>query len=497
MSKHLSLLDATQPPHRVTHRVTAIAGDGIGPEVMAAARRVLDAAGVSIAWEDAEAGGAAFARGVVSGVPSETIASIARTRVLFKGPLETPVGHGGKSANVTLRKLFETFANVRPVREIPGVPTRFSGSGVDLVVVRENVEDLYAGIEHMQTPEVAQCLKLISRKGCEKIVRLAFELARAEGRTRVHCATKANIMKLTEGLMKKVFEEIATDYPEIEAKHIIIDNCAHQLVMKPQQFQVIVTTNLNGDILSDLCSGLIGGLGFSPSVNLGHDVAIFEPVHGSAPDIAGQDKANPTAMILSGAILLRHLGEMEAAIRVENAVLATLEEGAARTPDMAAGGPSVGTRAYTEAVIAHLGCAPKDHAARAAAPLRIPARMAGASMRPAPARAAIGVDVFIESESEPEAIGSALAALAVGHGFELKMISNRGTQVYPARDAETDCVNHWRCRFLATSRAADIPARTLARLLEAIEVAGWRWMHIEKLQEFDGVPAYTRAQGED
>ena len=292
---------------RRTHRVTAIPGDGIGPEVMEAARRVLAAVGVPIEWEDAEAGGAAFARGIVSGVPDSAIASIARTRVVFKGPLETPVGHGGKSANVTLRKLFETFANVRPVRELPGVPTRFSGSGVDLVVVRENVEDLYAGIEHMQTPSVAQCLKLISRKGCEKIIRLAFELARAEGRTRVHCATKANIMKLTEGLMKKVFEEIAPEYPGIEAKHIIIDNCAHQLVMTPQQFQVIVTTNLYGDILSDLCSGLIGGLGFSPSVNLGHDVAIFEAVHGSAPDIAGQDKANPTAMILTAAMLLRHL----------------------------------------------------------------------------------------------------------------------------------------------------------------------------------------------
>ncbi len=479
------------------HRVTAIAGDGIGPEVMEAARRVLAAAGVAIEWEDAVAGGAAFSCGIVSGVPEDTIASIARTRVVFKGPLETPVGHGGKSANVTLRKLFETFANVRPVRELPGVPTRFSGSGVDLVVVRENVEDLYAGIEHMQTPSVAQCLKLISRKGCEKIIRLAFELARAEGRTRVHCATKANIMKLTEGLMKKVFEEIAPDYPEIEAKHIIIDNCAHQLVMKPQQFQVIVTTNLNGDILSDLCSGLIGGLGFSPSVNLGHDVAIFEAVHGSAPDIAGQDKANPTAMILTAAMLLRHLGEMEAALLVENAVLATLAEGSARTPDMAGGVTPVGTRAYTEAIIANLGKAPPAHAARHTAPLRIPARSPGCAAHTPANRATVGVDVFIESETDADALGASLAALAGGHGFSLKMISNRGTQVWPARDAETDCVDHWRCRFMLKQAADDIAPTALSGLLSEIGRAGWRWMHIEKLQSFDNAPAFTRAQGED
>jgi len=298
-------------------RVTLIIGDGIGPEVVAATRRIIEAAGVAIAWEEREAGAEVFKRGLPSGVPPETIASIRETQVALKGPLETPIGFGEKSANVTLRKLFETYANVRPVRELPGVKTPFSGRGIDLVVVRENVEDLYAGIEHMQTPGVAQCLKLMSKKGCERIVRLAFELAVAEGRKKVHCATKANIMKFTEGLMKRTFEEVAKEYPQIEANHIIIDNCAHQAVRTPEQFDVIVTSNMNGDILSDLTSGLIGGLGFAPGANLGDDVAIFEAVHGSAPKYTGKNVINPSAVLLSGTMMLRHIDEFAAAQAIE------------------------------------------------------------------------------------------------------------------------------------------------------------------------------------
>ena len=243
-----------------THRITVIPGDGVGPEVVRSAVRIIDAAGVSVDWEYAEAGAEVFRKGDTSGVPAETRASIERTKVALKGPLETPVGFGEKSANVTLRKLFETYANVRPARELPGVPTRYAGEGVDLVIVRENVEDLYAGIEHMQTPDVGQTLKIISRKGSEKIIRYAFELAQREGRRKVSAATKANIMKLSEGLFKRTFEQIAPDYPEIEAEHLIIDNVAHQLAKNPAQFDVIVTTNLNGDIISDLASGLVGGL---------------------------------------------------------------------------------------------------------------------------------------------------------------------------------------------------------------------------------------------
>ena len=258
--------------------VTLIAGDGIGPEVALSARRIVDATGVQIDWEEHEAGAEVFKKGLATGVPEDTIASIEKTRLVLKGPLETPVGFGEKSANVTLRKLFETYANVRPVREMPGVPTPYSGRGIDLVVVRENVEDLYAGIEHMQTPDVAQCLKLISAKGSEKIIRTAFEFARSEGRQSLACATKANIMKLTEGEVKRTFERIAPEYPDIKSWHVIIDNCAHQLVKKPGQFDVIVTTNMNGDIISDLTSALVGGLGFAPSANLGNGIAIFEEI---------------------------------------------------------------------------------------------------------------------------------------------------------------------------------------------------------------------------
>src|SRR6266403_287956 len=227
--------------------VTLIPGDGIGQECTDSARRIIEASGAKVEWEIRHAGESVFKQGIASGVPQETIESIKKTRVVFKGPLGTPVGYGEKSANVTLRKLFETYANVRPVRELPGVKTPYSGRGIDLVVVRENVEDLYAGIEYMQTPGVAQALKLISRKGCEKIVRLAFEFARAAGRKKVACATKSNIMKMTEGYLKRTFEEIAKEYSDIESWHIIVDNCCHQLVKKPEQFDVIVTTNMNGD----------------------------------------------------------------------------------------------------------------------------------------------------------------------------------------------------------------------------------------------------------
>ncbi len=307
--------------------VTLIPGDGIGPECVEAARRIVEAAGVPIEWELCEAGAEVFRKGLPSGVPPETLESISRTRVALKGPLETPVGFGEKSANVTLRKLFETYANVRPVREMPGVRTPYSGRGIDLVIVRENVEDLYAGIEYLQTPGVAQALKLISDKGCEKIARFAFEYARSEGRTKVACATKANIMKLSEGTLKRVFERVAPDYPEIEPWHVIVDNCAHQLVKRPEQFEVIVTTNMNGDILSDLTSALIGGLGFAPSANVGNEVAIFEAVHGSAPKYAGKNVINPTAVILSAVLMLRYLGYFEQAASIEHAIFVTLEAG--------------------------------------------------------------------------------------------------------------------------------------------------------------------------
>lgn len=473
--------------------ITLIPGDGIGPEVVDATVRVVEAAGVRPRWERCEAGAAVFRKGVPSGVPRETIDSLARTRVALKGPLETPVGFGEKSANVTLRKLFETYANVRPVREWPNVPTPFSGRGLDLVVVRENVEDLYAGIEHQQTADVAQCLKLISRSGCDKVVRLAFELTRAEGRKRLHAATKANIMKLTEGTLKRSFEAMAPEYPDVDAQHIIIDNCAHQLVRRPEQFDVIVTTNMNGDILSDLTSGLVGGLGFAPSANIGRDVAIFEAVHGSAPKHAGRDVANPTAVLMSAVMMLRHLRRFDAADAIERAVLATLEQGAL-TRDAAGDRAALGTRAYADAIIANLerGASPQA-AQRQHRPYAVPR---GGDARPvARTQELVGADVFVEHRGSPDELGRELVALAEPTALSLKMISNRGTQVFPATGALPDCVDHWRCRFVARP-AAVVDDATILALLVRIG-AKLRWMHVEKLHRIDGADGFTRAQGEN
>ncbi|MEO7000428.1 MAG: NADP-dependent isocitrate dehydrogenase [Ktedonobacterales bacterium] len=476
--------------------VTVIPGDGIGPEVVAATRRIIAATGAPIAWEEHPAGASVFKQGLPSGVPNETIDSILRTRVALKGPLATPVGYGEKSANVTLRKLFETYGNIRPVRELPGVPTPYSGRGIDLVVVRENVEDLYAGIEYMQTPGVAECLKLISDKGCEKIVRLAFEVARAEGRTKVHCATKSNIMKLTEGTLKRVFERIAPEYPDIEAYHIIVDNCAHQLVKKPEQFEVIVTTNMNGDILSDLTSALIGGLGFAASSNIGHDVAIFEAVHGSAPKYAGKDVINPTAMILSGVQMLRYLGEFTAAAAIENAILVTLAAGI-RTRDVLGDAGAIGTTAFTDAIISNLGKTAPNWQVRDYKPIKMPEVSAAIDFVQANKRRVVGVDIFVESAADAEALGASLMALSEGTPFHLKLISNRGTRVYPPTGAITDCADHWRCRFMLNDEQhGDLDDATLIALLERVG-AQHRWMHIEKLNEFGGAPGFTKDQGED
>ncbi len=479
------------------HTVTLIPGDGIGPECIAATQRLLEAAGAPIEWEVCEAGAEVFRRGDATGVPAETLDSIARNRVVLKGPLETPVGYGEKSANVTLRKIFELYGNVRPTRELPGVPAVFAGREIDIVVVRENVEDLYAGIEHMQTPGVAQCLKLISRKGCEKIVRLAFEIAVAEGRRQVHCATKSNIMKMTEGLLKRTFEEIAAEYPDIRAEHVIIDNLAHQLVRWPEQFDVIVTTNMNGDIISDLTAGLCGGLGLAPSANIGNQVAMFEAVHGSAPTIAGKNIANPTAIMLAGVMMLRHLGEFDVAAKIEHAIVVTLEEGKKLTVDLVGERDPASTDEYTEQVIANLGRSSEHWHLRDYRPIRLPKIDPRPDLVRCGRRRVVGADVFIESGLDPHGLGESLDRVCAGMPLRLKMISNRGTKVYPGPKQITDCVDHWRCRFVLRDEQAEMRDHDLAVLLDRIADAGHRWMHVEKLQEFDGQPGYTKAQGED
>jgi isocitrate dehydrogenase len=476
------------------HAVTVIPGDGIGPECVSASIDVINATGVAIDWIERHAGERVFKQGIASGVPQETIDSISETRVVLKGPLGTPVGHGEKSANVTLRKLFETFANIRPVRELPGVKTPYTGQGVDLVVVRENVEDLYAGIEHMQTPDVAQCLKLISAKGSEKIIRLAFEFARSEGRHSVACATKSNIMKLTEGELKRTFERIAPEYPDIKSWHVIIDNCAHQLVKKPSQFDVIVTTNMNGDIISDLTSALVGGLGFAPSANLGNGIAIFEAVHGSAPKYAGKDVINPTAVLLSGVMMLKHLGEFAAAADIEHAVLVTLMEGKL-TGDVVGYDKGVRTSDYARQVIANLGRRAEGWTVRDAKPIKMPEISRSPVFRAARTKDVVGADIFVESGLEPAALGRSLETIAAATPLRLKMISNRGTKVYPDGNPNIDCVCHHRCRFVSRS-GGPIPfddALALARQVNGTHEV----CHVERLLRIDGADGFTKAQGED
>jgi isocitrate dehydrogenase len=487
------------------HRVTVIPGDGVGPEVVRSAVRIIGAAGVRIDWEEAEAGAEVFKRGDTSGVPRATRDSIERSRVVLKGPLETPVGFGEKSANVTLRKLFETYANVRPARELPGVPTRYAGEGVDMIIVRENVEDLYAGIEHMQTPDVAQCLKVISRKGSEKIIRYAFQLALREGRRKVTCATKANIMKLTEGLFKRVFEELAAEYPAIEAEHLIIDNVAHQMAKNPAQFDVVVTTNLNGDIISDLASGLVGGLGFASSGNYGDGVAIFEAVHGSAPKYAGKDVINPTALILSSIMMLRHIGETAAADTIEDAVLVTLEDGKAVTQDLArqTGGDveqAASTSGFTDTIIGNLGRHPRtvppltgsERPSGEATPR--PSWIYGAAVSAAVPRTTVGVDLFLESWAPADAAGPDLEALA-GSALQLQMISSRGTMVYPTTGLSPDSVGLLRARFVARQEGAAVSDAEINGLVARVGER-FAWTHIEKLHVFAGEPGFTKAQGQ-
>ena len=475
--------------------VTLIPGDGIGPEVTSAARRVLEAADAKIEWHEHRAGKEVFLEGNRTGVAQETMDSISSTRVALKGPLETPIGHGGKSANVTLRKMFETYGNTRPARSIPGIQTVYSDRPIDMVVVRENVEDLYAGIEHMQTPSVAQCLKLISHKGCEKISRLAFEVARAEGRKKVTCVTKANIMKLTEGMLKRVFEDVAKDYSDIEPEYMLVDNCAHQLVRSPEAFDVLVTTNMNGDILSDLVSGLVGGLGIAPGANLGKHASIFEAVHGTAPDIAGKDMANPTATLLSAVMMLRHLEMFDVADRVEASIALTLEKGP-RTGDICGDLPPSGTREFTDAVIANLGSEPEGWVKRTHKPLRLPDVTSDAVTVVPNSRRTMGVDIFLESSMSPKELGESLERHAEGTALRLKIISNRGTVVYPLTGAPTDCIDHWRCRFLGRADGVDLTDAEIFELLGKV-TSEHTFMQVEKLYEFDGDRAYTLAQGEN
>jgi isocitrate dehydrogenase (NAD+) len=336
----------------MAHRVTLIPGDGIGPELAEATRRVLDASGVAFEWESVEAGEAAIAEHGTP-LPEHVLESVRRTKIGLKGPITTPVGSGFRSVNVGLRQALGLYANLRPARSMQGVKTRFEN--VDLIIVRENTEDLYAGIEHMVGRDAAESIKIITREASERIARFAFEYAVANGRRKVTAVHKANIMKLSDGLFLESCRTVAAGYEgRIEFEDRIVDNMCMQLVQKPELYDVLVLPNLYGDIVSDLAAGLVGGLGVAPGANIGTEAAVFEPVHGSAPKYAGMDKANPTAMILSGALMLRHMGYPDHATRVESAVREVIAEGTATTYDL---GGTAGTAGFADAVIARLGIA--------------------------------------------------------------------------------------------------------------------------------------------
>ena len=473
------------------HLVTLIKGDGVGPEVTQSVCELFKAANAPVDWNIKEAGKKSFLAGIDTGLPIETIESIQKTGLVLKGPLETPVGFGGKSANVTLRKLFDTFANIRPARIMPGLKSRYSDEDIDLILVRENVEGLYTGVEHWTSPQDAQSLKILSRAGCERIARFAFECARTRSRKKVTCATKANIMKITQGLLKQICEEVAVDYPDVTYEHILIDNCAHQLVINPSQFDVLVMTNLNGDILSDLCSGLVGGLGFAPSANIGFNAAIFEAVHGSAPNIAGQNSVNPTSLILSSLLLLEHIGAHQIAYTLRRALEQTFMDGIF-TADVPYAKHTVSTTEFTQSIIENLHNLPEDLTQKVP-PKAINLNAVKPSLpTPAP-MTETGLDLTLIYSGQPETLGCHLKELLEPTSFELVNIANRGFQVYPKPPMIPDLTDSYQCR-LSFKGTGPIPQEQITTLLKAV-MPHYSWSKILKLFSRDSERCYSIVQG--
>ncbi len=476
--------------------VTISFGDGIGPEIMSASLKVLLAAGANLAFEPITVGEAAYLAGHTSGIPPEAWDSLRQTKVLYKAPITTPQGGGYKSLNVTIRKSLGLFANIRPCASFaPFVATKHPA--MDVVIIRENEEDLYAGIEHRQTDEVYQCLKLISRPGCEKIIRYAFEYAVANGRKKVTCLSKDNIMKLTDGLFHKVFDEIGAEYPAIAKEHMIVDIGMARIASAPEQFDVVVTLNLYGDIVSDIAAEVSGSVGLAGSANIGTSCAMFEAIHGSAPDIAGKDIANPSGLLLSGVQMLVHLGQPGIAEKIHNAWLRAIEDGV-HTADIYQSGSSkekVGTKAFAEAVIARLGQQPRIlkpvQYAKTSKPFSIPE-----TKRHKPAKKdLVGVDVFVHwSRGEPEKL-AALMHPAGDSKVELKMITNRGVKVWPQGIPETFTTDHWRCRFEAP-KGSTLQVKDIVGVQMRLAEAGIDFIKTEHLCLFDGEPGYSMGQGQ-
>jgi isocitrate dehydrogenase len=493
--------DTSLPLFTTTPNVLTIAlamGDGIGPEIMEAVLSIFNAEAVPLQFLPVHMGKSVYEQGYSSGMTDEARAVVEETGLLFKGPMETPKGAGVKSINVTARKVWNTFANKRVFRTLPGVETVFSKAGINinLRLVRENIEDTYGGIEHMYTPDVAVCRRFITRPGSEQVHRYAFHLAERSGAKRITCCHKANIMKLTDGIFLEEFYKVAAEYPHLKADDKIVDDLAMQLVTKPQDFDVIVLPNLQGDILSDLCAGLVGGLGFAPSANIGHHISIFEAVHGTAPDIAGKGVANPTSLLLSGMMLLRHVGLERSARRIEDALLLTLQQGHF-TRDIAPNASQAkNTLQYTQHIIENLEFVPAyselpntitfSHPLRPVQNPRLQQQVTTSEI--------VGVDVFIECNDSPNVLGPRLQNAIRPGQFQITMVSNRGTQVWPTGSVFTECVDQVRVRFESVNHQPVLQEEVLDL---AREVAHhYRLCSIEMLLRIDGKPAFSKAQGQ-
>lgn len=484
-------------------KIAVAKGDGIGPEIMAAVLRIFEANNVPLEYEYVEMGKSYFDAGHSTGMTATAKATIEDLGILFKGPMETPKGKGVKSINVTARKVWNTYANQRDFRTLNGVETVFSKAGVpiNLTIIRENIEDTYGGIEHLLTYDVAVGRRIITRPGSAQVIRYAFEMARRKGYTKLACGHKANIMKLTDGLFLETFQEIAKEYPDIESSDIIVDDLCMKLVTHPEKFQAIVLTNLQGDIVSDLCAGLVGGLGFAPSANIGDNISIFEAVHGTAPDIAGKGIANPTALLLSGILMLRYMGFTENAAAIENALLYTLEQGI-HTGDFGDKAvPAATTNVFAESIIANLGKAPTAGSVVGKANLETKAdahhRILSKNkltVTKGIKEEMVGVDVFVEAgELQPEELAE-LAKKRLTDSFDLVMISNRGTQVWPTGSIYTELVNEYRVRFEKKPGKMVTQKELLHIAADFSQDA--KVCSVEFLMKFDGKIGYTLAQGQ-
>jgi isocitrate dehydrogenase len=476
-------------------RITIAKGDGIGPEIMDATLEIIKAAGAQLEYDEIEVGEKVYLSGNTAGIAKESWDTIIKNKVFLKAPITTPQGGGYKSLNVTTRKFLGLYSNVRPCMSLhPFVETKHPN--MDIVIIRENEEDLYAGIEHQQTDEVVQCLKLISRPGCEKIIRYAFEFAKQYGRKKVTCYTKDNIMKQTDGLFHQVFDEIAAEYPDIENEHWIIDIGAAKMSDTPEAFDIIVTLNLYGDVLSDIAAQIAGSVGLAGSANIGEECSMFEAIHGSAPRRAGQNMANPSGLLQGAVMMLNHLGQNSVATKVHNAWLKTLEDGI-HTYDIYKEGVStqkVGTKEFSEAVIANLGQKPKTLTAvnyENGQALNLPKY----KKRPQAKKELIGHDIFVHWNGTDANILAKMMDKIGTPNLKLKMITNRGIKVWPDGFSQTFCTDHWRCRF-KTEENKVIEKEEILILLQQCIQNEIDTIKTENLYQFDGKMAFSLGQGQ-